>query len=279
MITIHVPEQNIVLGNGTIAFEIKDDTPTPAPKPIPTPQRYPQGKGLLIWNLNKDYLSTVDRLVGLGIKWVAPKVVNAANSYNAQWIIPFIIECRKAGIDVWGWGYTYATNSLKEAQSTINIVNGLDISGYFIDVEGEYDKPNTAGAATTYITTLRAGTQKPLGLCSYRYPNLHLNVPWKIFLDNVDFHIPQVYILQAVSDIASSFQMGKSYIQLKTLKELPYIPIGTICKDDNSAWIPTEAQTKDFYYNGVVKLQLSGYGFYDLDSGLPNLLSVIKTLS
>jgi hypothetical protein len=237
--------------------------------------RYPLGKGILIWNLDSNYQQTVDKLVGLGVKWVAPKVVNAAMIYNSLYIDGFIKEARRAGIDVWGWGYTYGVNPVAEGQETAKIINNLDLSGYFIDVEGEYDKSGMTTAAHNYVNNLKSNTTKPLGLCSYRYPVLHQNVPWKVFLDAMDFHIPQVYWIQATLDTAPGYQLGRSYSQLKALKDLPYIPVGTVVKDDNSPWVPSQAQILNFG-NTAKQLNLPGFGYYDLDSALPNLLEIVK---
>lgn len=248
-------------------------------EPIIPQVRYPLGKGILIWNLNPNYLQTIDKLVGLGIKWVAPKVVNAVNAYNSIYIKQFIIECRKAGIDVWGWGYTFGVQPEMEGNATAKIINDLDISGYFIDAEGQYDVPNSAQPALLYINALvrqndKLG-KKPLGLCSYRYPSLHGNFPWSTFLPFMDFHIPQVYWIQAVSDIQPGYQLGRSYAQLQALKQLPFIPIGTVVKDDNSPWVPTPAQITNFG-NTVKQMNLPGFGYYDLDSAIQNLLDVVK---
>lgn len=270
-ITIYVPEQNPQL-DGTNSASINIQVKYPVVQPT---VRYPTGKGILIWNLNGDYLNTVSKLVGLGVKWVAPKVVNAVNPYNGMWIIAFIKECRKAGIDVWGWGYTYGVNPTQEGLATSTIINNLDISGYFIDAEGEYDQVNMSGQAQAYMNNLVHNTHKPLGLCSYRYPNLHNNFPWNDFLAGVDFHIPQVYWIQAIGDTMGGYNLGKSYVQLQAKKALPFIPVGTIVKDDYSTWVPTPAQVTGFY-NTAKQLNLPGFSYYDLDSALPNLLDVVK---
>jgi len=271
MTIIHVPEQTLNLENGntSINFEVKSI-------PMHLPQtNYPLGKGILIWNLDSNYLSTVDKLVGLNIKWVSVKVVNAVNAYNSVYIKQFIVECRRAGIDVWGWGYSFGVNPANEGLQTAKIINDLDISGYFMDIEGEYDRVDMLSTAQAYTNNLKPNTQKPLGLCSYRYPSLHTNVPWKTFLDISDFHIPQLYWIQATSDIAPGYQLGRSYIQLQAIKQLPFIPIGTVVKDDGSLWIPSVAQITNFG-NTVKQMNLPGFGYYDLDSGIQNLLDVVK---
>lgn len=244
-------------------------------EPVLPKPRYPLGKGILIWNLNSNLSQTVDKLVGLGVKWVSVKVVNAVNPYNSIYIHQFITECKKAGIDIWGWGYTFGVNPGTEGLETSKIINDLDILGYFIDVEGQYDKLGMVPAAQAYTNGLKPNTNKPLGMCSYRYPSLHTNVPWSTFLNICDFHIPQVYWIQATSDIQPGYQLGRSYTQLQALKQLPYIPIGTVVKDDNSPWVPTPAQIINFG-NTVKQMNLPGFGYYDLDSGLSNLLEVVK---
>lgn len=249
-----------------------------APQPAPA-ARNPTGKGLLIWQLRvvgTDPVALAAKCKDLNLAWVSIKVVDGINSFNDAYIAPTITELRKVGIDVWGWGYTYGNNPVAEGSATATILNSLDVSGYMIDAEGQYDRSMMGPTATAYVNNIRAKYGKPLGLCSYRYPNLHNNFPWNQFLAQIDFHCPQVYWIQAVGDTVSGYQLGRSYNQLQALKVLPFIPIGTIVKDDFSAWVPSVPQIQNFS-DTAKQLNLPGYGYYDLDSGLPQLLDVIKS--
>ncbi len=62
----------------------------------------------------------------------------------------------------------------------------------------EYKQPGKETAARTFMTELRNGLPTtPIALCSYRFPSLHMQFPWKAFLEKCDYNMPQVYWQEA----------------------------------------------------------------------------------
>jgi hypothetical protein len=65
-------------------------------------------------------------------------------------------------------------------------VTELGLQGYIIDAEHEFKQPSGASAARTFMTELRKGLpNKPVALCSYRFPSYHPQFPMECFFRKV----------------------------------------------------------------------------------------------
>lgn len=249
----------------------------------PQDNRIPKGKGMLIWQLAKtaggNMKLMAEQAKDAGFKWVSIKVVENGNLYNPTLINDAVKELRAVGISVRGWGYIYPTNVIAQAQKTAKIVNDLGLDGYEMDIEQEWKVGNLVTQATQYAQTLKLNLNPyvGIGLCSYRYPNLH-PLPWKEFLAVCDYHAPQVYWAGATTDTAPQGQLVKSHDQLIALKNIPFVPIGVSAPMPigTVVWKPTVAQLNNFY---MASLQ-SGYamGYYDWTSAFaePTWWNAIK---
>ena len=213
---------------------------------------YPTGKGIFGWKL--DYMAGGDpvvmaeKAVAAGFAWVAIKVQGWASVYQPSLLAPAIRELKTRGIKVWGWGYLVGANSAgvsiaaAEAATTIKVMRDYLLEGFLIDAEAEYKRPGASAWAKTYITAIRAAMPEvPLGLCSYRFPNVHPELPWSTFLAGCDFHCPQVYWEGAHNPCV---QLTTSVTQLKALKDLPIIPAGSAYARGD--WAPAVADLDAF---------------------------------
>jgi hypothetical protein len=193
------------------------------------------GKGMYIWYAaiceGGDLFAIRDRALELGLSRVELKIADGAdlNKYVAQkWgdevIGPLIDVLTDAGIDVWGWQYTYCHNPAREAEHAIFRMRRFPkLKGFIIDAEHEC-KINSRNVEL-YAKTIRAGIKKPVGLTSYRYPSLHPELPWRKFFPYVDFLAPQVYWEFSHNP---TFQLNtciKEYRSMGT--SLPIYPIGS----------------------------------------------------
>jgi len=196
---------------------------------------YPTGKGVLIWKLGScaggDPVALAEKAVAAGFAWVAIKVQNWASVYQPSLLAPAIRELKARGIKVWGWGYLVGANSagvsiaVAEANTTIRVLKDYLLEGFFIDAEGQYKRLGATIWADTYVKAVRKELPiTPLGLCSYRFPNVHPELPWSQFLAGCDFHAPQVYWEFAHNPCP---QLATSVTQLKARKDLPIIPVGS----------------------------------------------------
>lgn len=219
---------------------------------------YPVGKGILVWQ--QDKVANQDPTIK-EFKWVAPKFTDGAVQLKPTKFYNNI----KNKTEVWGWGYTYGGSIQKaesEAAAAATAVSDYSLRGWFIDAEQQYKVPAGKMWATAFINKFKAiMPDTPLGLCSYRYPKLHPEFPWNEFLAGCVFHAPQVYWIQNNDPMAPKYQVEESYSQLRSIKNLHFVPIGVACEENG--WKPSPAQINTFKKT-VVDLGLpSGYGWWE----------------
>jgi hypothetical protein len=215
--------------------------------------KHPVGKGMFVWSLphcaGGNPIALAAKAKEAGFSWIALKVQDGTYIYNEQLIGPAVEALWHQGLDVWGWGYVYGANKLKmsvaasEAATTVQAVSRYGLSGFLIDAEVEYKRqPQNRGWAATYMAAVRSSLPNtPLGLCSYRYPSLHPEIPWADFLSRCDFHAPQVYWIDANNP---GWQLEKSVKELRALKNLPVVPVGAAFS--YGKWSPTVAELNQF---------------------------------
>lgn len=225
---------------------------------------YPRGKGWYIWNLidadlkNFDLDWMVNRLKELGCNWVAVKIADGVMPFNRKaihdkegnvvgWddtiLTQFTSVCREAGIDVWGWQYIYCTyQPANEAKIAVERCKKFGMTGFLLDPEAEAKLASRENTAI-YCNSLRSGLGKdyPIGLSTSRFPTLHPELKWDIWLSISDFHIPQMYWMNADNPVE---QLARSYKELIALKNMPYFPAGALYHQDG--WQPTRQQVIDF---------------------------------
>ena len=211
----------------------------------------PTGKGIQVWNLTAPN-ETAARIIAAGFQWVAVKAADGTLDHNQKAgpadLFLFVQTLHNAGIVVFGWQYVYGANWMgqsfakAEAEAAIRNISRFGFDGWLIDAESQYKRKGSAAWADTYMTTLRAGLPwVTLGLQSYRFPSLHPELPWQSFLRHVDFHIPQVYWVQATNPGA---QLRRSIQELTALRNLPIVPTG--CAYFEHGWGPTVGQLNEF---------------------------------
>jgi len=228
---------------------------------------HPIGKGMFIWKLDfcagGDPIALAAKAQEAGFSWVAIKVQSWYNTYQPALLAPAIQALKAANIGVWGWGYVVGANALRqsiaarEATKTIEVVAQYELDGFFIDAEAEYKRSGSATWAATYTNGVRAALPSlPIGLCSYRFPSLHPELPWGTFLSRCDFHAPQVYWEFSHNP---QYQLQRSVNELTALKQLPVIPLGSAYA--RGGWYPTVGDLDSF--NGTAQqLNLPGVSWW-----------------
>jgi hypothetical protein len=231
----------------------------------------PTGKGILIWQLKNCSGGDPVRLAGMaqaaGFSWVAIKAANGTADFNADLFMPAKSVLEAVGIQVWGWQYLYGANiytgasiAKQEAEAAIRNINRYGLAGWIMDPESEYKRKGAAAWADTYVTMLRSTFPSlPIGLCSYRYPSLHPELPWHNFLRRCDFHAPQVYWIDAHNPVV---QLARSWQELRSLRDLPVIPIGSAYAEHG--WQPTVNELDSFDQEAHI-LGLPGLGWWAWD--------------
>jgi hypothetical protein len=222
----------------------------------------PTGKGLFIWKLGVcaggDMRVMANMALSAHLDWVAIKAAdgkdnfNQANpaNYGPDLLGAAVDNLHSVGIKVWFWQYVYGANTLRqsiaaaEANRIVDVISRFHPEGLLIDAEAQYKRSGAAAWADTYMTILRSSFPTlPIGLCSYRFPTLHPELPWQSFLRRCNFHTPQVYWLLAHNP---GDQMGRSVRELKALANLPVVPVGAAYYDTGYKWQPTVAELNEF---------------------------------
>lgn len=223
----------------------------------------PTGKGIFIWKLalctggNMELMAL--NAVSAGLSWVAIKAADGTYDFNQgkgpSWTGPDLLQAainalRAVGIKVWGWQYIYGATYLRqsiaaaEANKAVENIKRFNFDGWLIDPEGEYKRSGASVWADTYMTVLRSSCPDvPIGLCSYRFPTLHPQLPWHNFLRRCNFHAPQVYWIQAHN---AGDQLKRSVRELTALASLPVVPVGAAYYDPGFDWKPTVSEMNEF---------------------------------
>jgi len=115
----------------------------------------------------------------------------------------------------------------------------------------------------------------PIGLSSFRYPELHPEFPWQEFLSQVDINLPQVYWILSHNPAA---QMVRCYEEFKKSKypQVPIFPTGAAFSEQG--WRASASEVVAFMEQ-VKALGLLGCNFWryaDAINRYPDLREAIS---
>lgn len=213
------------------------------------------GKGFFIWQIprceNGDPAAIAVKARAADLSHVLIKIADGPNwPYNFDFdknidLVPPVREALKAsGIQVWGWHYVKGEDPINEARLAVRRTRELGLDGYVIDAEGEYKRPGKRNAASRFMQELRLGLPNlPIALCSYRFPNVHKELPWAEFLDRCDYAMPQVYFEYAHNPEQQLERCVEQYMALKPAR--PVIPVAPAYA--RSGWRPTAEDITKFF--------------------------------
>jgi len=184
----------------------------------------------------------------------------------------FCAHLKARGFTVIGWQYVYGADPVGEARVALARIAELHLDGYAIDAEGEYKKAGMATNARAYMRTLRGGSNVPLGLCSYRFPTLHPQLPWSTFLSYMDVehgdaHVPQAYWELDSTDDGPARQLRRSITELRALEALPVIPVFPMYRKalKDGYWYSTYRQLKGALEEVIQTEGVPGMSIWSLD--------------
>jgi hypothetical protein len=243
------------------------------------------GKGFMIWKIpsceSGNPANIASAAHAAGLSHVHIKIANGINPYNIDTthaidLVPPVVSALKGyGIQVWGWHYVYGDDPAGEARIAATRVKQLGLDGYVIDAESEYKQPDREDNAILFMSELRRELpQTPVALCSYRYPNLHRELPWAAFLDRCDYNMPQVYWEQAHNP---GEQLRSSVKQFQALVPYrPIIPTGPVYRA--GGWEPTAVDLVDFM-DTAKTLNLNAVNYFAWDYGRSILQPLWNTVA
>ncbi len=230
-----------------------------------------EGTGFFIWKVanceggNPAAIAAAAKAAGFS--HVLLKIADGTYAYNldkdtkADLLPPVIQALRSHGIRVWGWHYVYGNNPVGEANMAIMRLQQLELEGYVIDAEIEYKQPGKSAAAKRFMERLRASLPAlPMALSSYRFPSFHRQLPWNIFLEYVDYNMPQVYWEQNHNAEANLRRCVREFQAMQPFR--PIFPTGPAYK--TGGWRPTQGDIIEFL-NTARELQLKGANFFSWD--------------
>ena len=206
-----------------------------------------RGKGYYIWKVEKCYGGDINDIVlaaaAARIKHVYIKIANGATGYNGD-VRALVAALQAVGIEVWGWQYVYGFNPQAEARMAARRIRESGVTGFVVDAEGEFKIPEGAQLARAYMVTLRAevGAEFPLALSSYRYPTLHRQFPFVVFLEFCDLNMPQVYWMYAHDPAQQLERCIDEYNALSIVR--PMVPTGAAWRQ--GSWQPSTKDIHDF---------------------------------
>lgn len=228
------------------------------------------GKGMYLWIIKPtdDPAEIAAKCWAAGLTHVLIKIADASVPYNVvrddygnvidDLVPPVIEELRQYGISPWGWQFVYGNVPDGEAAIAINRAKELGVDGFVVNAECAYK--GKYAAAATYMSKVRAGlgSQMPIGLSSYRFPEYHPTFPWQEFLSQVDINLPQVYWLLSHNPAAQMVRCCEEFGQSK-YPQVPIFPTGAAFSEQG--WRASAAEVVAFM-DQVKALGLPGCNFW-----------------
>ncbi|MGD0003536.1 MAG: nuclear transport factor 2 family protein [Anaerolineaceae bacterium] len=240
-------------------------------------------KGFFIWKIKDSEGGNAKTIASVakasGFTHVLIKIADSTYPNNvdpvtkADYCPPVVSALHAADIQVWGWHYVYG-NGIPEAQTAVSRVKHLGLDGYVIDAEVEYQEPGKEVEAGKFMTELRKGLHNlPIALCSFRFPTLHMNFPWKPFLDQCDLNMPQVYWEGAHDNAGAQLQRCVREFQAMAPYR-PIVPVGPVYRANG--WGATPSEIKEFLDTAkTLNLQAADFFAWDYKIKLKPLWDVI----
>lgn len=212
-----------------------------------------EGKGMFTWKLprceNGDPAALASVAKSAHMSHVLVKIADGTIAYHGDWgmavdHVPEAVTALHAqGIQAWGWHYVYGDNPAGEARIAIQRIKQTGVDAYVIDAESQYEKPGKKQAAQRFMAELRAALPNfPFALSSFRYPSLHPQLPWKVFLEKCDYNMPQVYWMQAHNPGAQLTRCLREFQAMTPYRTI--IPTGAAFREDG--WQPTAGEILEF---------------------------------
>lgn len=228
------------------------------------------GKGFYLWQIPRceggDASRIAARAAAVGLTHVLIKIADAGSAYNidnnGRDLVPPVVSALHArGIQAWGWHYVYGYDPVVEARVAVARTLALQLDGYVIDAEVQYELAGRAAVAQTFCRELRSGLGNlPVALSSFRFPTVHKSFPWSTFLQYCDYNFPQVYWEQAHN---GPDQLTRCVNEFKNISPFrPIIPTGPAYA--NNGWRPAASELTAFMQRAL-ELQLTGANFWSWD--------------
>jgi hypothetical protein len=180
-------------------------------------------------------------------------------------------ELDKAGIELWGWHVPFCANpdaARDESAKVVQWAEQYSLAGVLLDAEKTPESPRFRGSrpeAKIYAETVHAGLSakgRGVALSSHDQPAVHEDLPFDIFLGQVEDNCPQVYYRS--SKVAARFNKSvRDYKPLEAGRDFKdrFKPTGNITMRDDVPFPSVKtclAAAKAF----IDLVKAGGYGAY-----------------
>jgi hypothetical protein len=215
-----------------------------------------------------------------GLSHVIVKIADGPNPFGVDpsgldYTLPVVQTLHAAGITVWGWHSVYGDDPEGEAVAAIQRLQLLGLDGYVVNAGAEYEEPGKAQSGHQFMDTIRNALNIPIALNSYRFPNYHRKLPWAVFLEGCDYHMPQVY-WEPIHNPGS--QLRESKRQCDALPHAkPYLASGA-AYGSPSGWMTSQADLVEFL-GTAHDLGIQAVNFFSWDECRANLPLLWETVS
>lgn len=156
-------------------------------------------KGVWIWELAKLPRDYLERLKKQGVGRVFLKTYDGKSKGDGIWrfqATAVIVETfKRAGIEVWGWGYHYG-DSVAEDFEAVRFTKAIGCAGYVLDVEQEFKAKSTHANLEALLERCEkelTSSEFILGFTSFGHAGFHSEIPWKLLYSFCDVSLPQIY--------------------------------------------------------------------------------------
>lgn len=197
-------------------------------------------------------------------------------------------ELDKAGIALWGWHVPFCADqdaAKAEAGNVVKWVDQFALAGVLVDAERTPESPRFrggAGEAQTYAKTVLDGLSakgRGVALSSHDQPALHQDLPFAVFLEEVNDNCPQVYYQS--KDVATRFNKSvNEYAALEKDRNFKdrFKPTGNITVSDDVALpdVPTCIAAAGKFIDLVHAGGFTAYSFWCWDSAPKEIWSFFQ---
>lgn len=238
---------------------------------------------MFIWNIVNVEGGNVDAIISLakqaGLTHLLIKIADGVLPHNAERgrdrAKELVQACKANGVLAVGWQFVYGYYPEREAEMAIRRVKETGVESFLIDAEGHFEKPGWAERARSYLRILKPGLPGlSIGLSSFRWPSVHRPFPWKVFLDAVDYVMPQVYWMKA-HNAAAQLQRSLAEYRKIGLGTKPFIPTGAAYQE--WGWRPTPAEIHEFLVEARKTCQGANFWVWEHARRYPELWEVIRS--
>lgn len=171
-------------------------------------------------------------------------------------------KLRAAGVVVYGFVAVLPSSIQRQVDRiTERVKEEMVVDGVVVDAEMAWEVEAGKRIYDDEATQLMDGLKKlgmPLGISTFRFPNVHRHFPWGAFHNPADFTMPQVYWAKANNPREQLRMCLDQYESMGV--SCPIHPVGPAYTE--WGWTPKEGEITAFW-NECEKQVLTGVSFWD----------------